>query len=327
MSGLLALLDDVAAIAKVAATSVDDIAAAAGKAGSKTAGVIIDDAAVTPKYVQGFAPARELPIIWRIARGSVFNKMVILLPAALLMAQFAPWLITPLLMLGGSYLCFEGAEKVFHMLFPHADKHIEADMSVKDPGHLEEEKVTGAIKTDFILSAEIMTIALAAIEAPNLWMQAATLAVVGLGVTLAVYGSVGVIVKMDDVGLWLAQNGRTGAGRALGRGLVKGMPWLLRVLSIVGTAAMLWVGGSIMVHGLADLGAPWLYDEIHHIAEAAGHAVAAGWSGAVAWATTALADGVLGLAYGLALIPVGTRIVGPLIGAVTGRRTGKETGH
>ncbi|SDH97332.1 DUF808 domain-containing protein [Lutimaribacter saemankumensis] len=320
MSGLLALLDDVAAIAKVAATSVDDIAAAATKAGTKTAGVIIDDAAVTPKYVQGFAPARELPIIWRITRGSFFNKLVILLPVAMLLANFAPWMITPLLMLGGSYLCFEGAEKIFHALFPHADKHVEADMSVKDPGHLEEEKVKGAIKTDFILSAEIMTIALAAIEAPNVWMQAATLAVVGVMVTIAVYGSVGLIVKMDDVGLYVAQNGRTGAGRAFGRGMVKFMPVLLRILSTVGTAAMLWVGGSIMVHGLHDLGVHTPYEEIKHLAAIVAGSVQDGLSGAVKWGVTAFCDGVLGLVWGMILIPIATRIVGPLIGAITGKK-------
>lgn len=277
MSGLLALLDDVAGIAKVAATSVDDVAAAAGKAGAKTAGVIIDDAAVTPKYVQGFEPARELPIIWRIARGSFFNKLILLLPVAMLLANFAPWLITPLLMLGGSYLCFEGAEKIFHVLFPHASHEIEEDMSVKDPGHLEEQKVKGAIKTDFILSAEIMTIALAAIEAPNVWMQAATLAVVGIGVTVAVYGSVALIVKMDDVGLYLTNNALTPVGRGIGRGLVKFMPVLMWILSVVGTAAMLWVGGSIIIHGLEELGFGWLGHHIHDWAYAVGHAVPAAW--------------------------------------------------
>ena len=309
MSGLLALLDDVAAIAKVAATSVDDIAAAAGKAGAKTAGVIIDDAAVTPKYVQGFAPARELPIIWKIARGSLINKLVILLPVALLLANYADWLITPLLMLGGGYLCFEGAEKVFHVLFPHGDKHIEADMSVADPGHLEEKKVKGAIKTDFILSAEIMTIALAAIEAPNVWMQGATLAVVGVGVTVAVYGAVALIVKMDDVGLMMAQNARTGLGRGLGRGLVKAMPKVMKLLSIVGTAAMLWVGGSIIVHGLHDfhIDEPW--HSIHVLAEAAGQAVPQA-SGAVTWAVTAALDGVFGLVLGLLMIPLLSRFLG-----------------
>lgn len=319
MSGLLALLDDVAGIAKVAAASVDDVAAAAGKAGAKTAGVIIDDAAVTPKYIQGFAPARELPIIWKITRGSLFNKLVILLPLALLLANFAPWLITPLLMLGGSYLCFEGAEKIFHVLFPHGDKHIEADMDVKDPGHLEEQKIAGAIKTDFILSAEIMTIALAAIPESNIWMETTALAVVGFGITVVVYGSVALIVKMDDVGLYMAKNAGTGLGRGMGRGLVKAMPILMKVLSIVGTAAMLWVGGSIVIHGLHDLGMHHPYEEIHHLAEIASHKVSEQFTGFVAWSVTALCDGILGLAYGLFLIPIATRIISPLIAAVTGK--------
>lgn len=320
MSGLLALLDDVAGIAKVAATSVDDVAAAAGKAGAKTAGVIIDDAAVTPKYVQGFEPARELPIIWRIARGSFFNKLILLLPVAMLLANFAPWLITPLLMLGGSYLCFEGAEKIFHVLFPHASHEIEEDMSVKDPGHLEEQKVKGAIKTDFILSAEIMTIALAAIEAPNVWMQAATLAVVGIGVTVAVYGSVALIVKMDDVGLYLTNNALTPVGRGIGRGMVKFMPVLMWILSVVGTAAMLWVGGSIIIHGLEELGFGWLGHHIHDWAYAVGHAVPAAWEGFAEWAAKATMDGAFGLAYGLLLIPLATKVVGPVIAAVSGKK-------
>ncbi|WP_108858713.1 DUF808 domain-containing protein [Ruegeria sp. Alg231-54] len=314
MSGLLALLDDVAGIAKVAASSVDDVVAAAGKAGAKTAGVIIDDAAVTPKYVQGFAPARELPIIWRIARGSIFNKIILLLPVALLLANFAPWLITPLLMLGGSYLCFEGAEKIFHVLFPHGSHVIDEDMAIRDPGHLEEQKVKGAIKTDFILSAEIMTIALAAIEAPNLWMQAATLAVVGIGVTVAVYGSVALIVKMDDVGLYLAQNAPTPIGRGLGRGLVKAMPVVMKILSIVGTAAMLWVGGSIIIHGMEVLGFGWLGHHIHDWAFAIGHSVSEQWTSVVEWVSKATMDGVFGLAWGFVLIPVATKVVGPMIG-------------
>ncbi|UWR62386.1 DUF808 domain-containing protein [Phaeobacter inhibens] len=322
MSGLLALLDDVAAIAKVAATSVDDVAAAASKAGAKTAGVIIDDAAVTPKYLQGFAPARELPIIWRITRGSLFNKLILLLPVAMLLANFAPWLITPLLMLGGSYLCFEGAEKIFHVLFPHASHEIEQDMSVKDPGHLEEQKIKGAIKTDFILSAEIMTIALAAIEAPNVWMQAATLAVVAIGVTLAVYGSVAVIVKMDDVGLYLAGNAPTPIGRGLGRGLVKFMPVLMWILSVVGTAAMLWVGGSIIIHGLEVLGFGWLGHHIHDWAYAVGRAVPVAWTGFAEWSAKATMDGVFGLAWGLVLIPLATKVVGPVIATVSGKSVG-----
>ncbi|NBB97678.1 MAG: DUF808 family protein, partial [Alphaproteobacteria bacterium] len=195
MSGLLALLDDVAAIAKLAASSVDDVAGMAAKAGSKAAGVVIDDAAVTPKYVHGLDPKRELPIIWKIARASFFNKLVILLPVALALNAFAPWLITPLLMLGGFYLCFEGAEKVFHWLLPHGDAQVEKDLDVGDPVHLEETRVRGAIKTDFILSAEIMTITLAAIPAGTFWLEAATLAVVAIAITAVVYGTVALIVK------------------------------------------------------------------------------------------------------------------------------------
>lgn len=319
MSGLLALLDDVAAIAKVAAASVDDVAAAAGKAGAKTAGVIIDDAAVTPKYVQGFAPARELPIIWRITRGSLFNKIILLLPVAMLLANFAPWAITPLLMLGGSYLCFEGAEKIFHVLFPHGSQAIEEDMSIKDPGHLEEQRIKGAIKTDFILSAEIMTIALAAIEVPNVWMQAATLAVVGIGVTIAVYGSVALIVKMDDVGLYLTKNAPTPVGRGLGRSLVKFMPMLMWILSVVGTAAMLWVGGSIIIHGLEVLGFTWLGHHIHDLAYAVGQMVPEAWTGFVEWSAKATMDGVFGVAWGLVLIPIATKVIGPVLAAVSGK--------
>ncbi|SHH14354.1 DUF808 domain-containing protein [Marivita hallyeonensis] len=313
MSGLLALLDDVAGIAKVAAASVDDIGAAAAKAGSKTAGVLIDDAAVTPKYLHGFEPARELPIIWRIARGSFINKLVFLLPAALLLSTFAPWLIPPLLILGGSYLCFEGAEKIVHVLQPHDDHSGGPDGShdIEDPLHLEEEKVKGAIKTDFILSAEIMTIALSVIDSDNIWMQGATLALVGIMVTVAVYGAVAIIVKMDDVGLWLSQVGKLGITRALGRGIVKFMPWLLKGLTIVGTAAMLWVGGSIIVHSVAQMGWHWPEDTIHHLAVALGNG-----NGFLEWAVTAAVDFVLGFLWGLILIPVGVKVVGPVWRAI-----------
>lgn len=314
MSGLLALLDDVAAIAKVAATSVDDIAAQAAKAGTKVAGVVIDDAAVTPKYFHGFEASRELPIVWKITKGSLFNKIVVLLPAALLLNAFAPWVITPLLMLGGAYLCFEGAEKVFHVLLPHADHAVEADLEVGDPAHLEEARVKGAIKTDFILSAEIMTIVLSTLDASNIWITAGALALAGIAITAAVYGSVALIVKMDDIGLLLAQKARSGAGRSLGRGLVRGMPKLLSALSLVGTLAMLWVGGSIILHGLevTHLWA-WPYETIHHLAEAVAHAVPENLAGFAGWLTTAVADGVIGLAIGLALVPVVTRIIGPLL--------------
>lgn len=316
MSGLLALLDDVAGIAKVAAASIDDIAGQAAKAGAKAAGAVIDDAAVTPKYVQGFSPARELPIVGKIALGSIRNKLLILLPAALLLSAFAPWLITPLLMLGGGYLCFEGAEKVAHLFRPQAPYADGQRARMAD--HLEESKVAGAIKTDFILSAEIMTIALAALPGgQSVWMQAIVLALVAVGITGVVYGSVALIVKADDVGLWLARIGRAAATRALGRGIVGLMPWLLKALLVVGTAAMLWVGGSIVVHGALDLGWPVVFDWIHRQAEAvAAHAAQA--QGLVAWAVTAFFDGLVGLALGIALIPVVSWGINPLIRAARG---------
>jgi len=323
MSGLLALLDDVAAIAKVAATSIDDVIGQAAKAGTKAAGAVIDDAAVTPKYVHGFEAKRELPIVWKIARGSIFNKLVILLPLALLLSAFAPWAIPPLLMLGGAYLCYEGAEKIWHILSP---KHHDVDELVEkkvaaDAAHLEEEKVKGAIKTDFILSAEIMTIILSALEVDNIWFRAAALGVAGVGITVAVYGSVAIIVKADDVGLHMASEGRTGFGRAIGRGIVRGMPGFLKLLTTVGTAAMLWVGGSILVHGAAQMGwhAPeHLIDEAAHLAEGAG--------GFAMWAVKAVIDGILGLALGLLLIPVVAYVLAPILRAV-GLGGDKETAH
>lgn len=322
MSGLIALLDDVAALTRIAATSIDDVAGMAAKAGTKAAGVIIDDAAVTPKYVTGLNPKRELPIIWKIARASFFSKLVILLPVAMLLNYFAPWVLIPLLMLGGLYLCFEGAEKIYHVLRPHHDTYVDADMDAGDPAHLEESRVKGAIKTDFILSAEIMTISLNSVveEFPDavLWMQGMTLAAIAIAITIVVYGTVALIVKMDDVGAWLALNAKSGFGRGAGRGLVHGMPHLLTVLSIVGTAAMLWVGGSILVHGLHDpnfLGWAQPYGFIKDLS----HNIA-GDNGFGNWAVTALSDGVLGLAVGLLLIPVVTRVLAPMIGAVTGSK-------
>ncbi|WP_371169929.1 DUF808 domain-containing protein [Aliiroseovarius sp. 2305UL8-7] len=315
MSGLIALLDDVAGIAKIAAASIDDVAAQAAKAGAKAAGAVIDDAAVTPKYVQGFEAKRELPIIGRIAWGSIKNKLIILLPIALLLSSFAPWLIPPLLMLGGAYLCFEGAEKVWHVLFPHEHKWDHAEHEEGDPAQLEEEKIAGAIKTDFILSAEIMTISLAAIPESNIWMEAATLAVVAIGITVAVYGSVALIVKMDDFGLLLAGKGRLAATRALGRWIVNAMPSFMKLLLIIGTAAMIWVGGSIIIHGLHEMGVHQPYEFIHHIAVEAAHAVPS-MAGFVEWAVTATLDGIIGLVLGILIIPVATRVIGPVWQAV-----------
>ncbi|ASP32390.1 DUF808 domain-containing protein [Labrenzia sp. VG12] len=311
MSGLLALLDDVAGIAKVAAASVDDVVGQAAKAGAKAAGAVIDDAAVTPKYVAGFSPARELPIVWKIAKGSLKNKLLFLLPVGLLLNSFLPWIITPLLMIGGAYLCFEGAEKVYHIFVPHHHDADEPEGFVPDPTHLEKEKVAGAIKTDFILSAEIMTIALAEIPDGSIWMEAATLAVVAIGITVMVYGSVALIVKADDFGLHLSKEGHFSATRAIGLGIVKAMPGFMKILMIVGTAAMLWVGGSIVLHGADILGFGLLYNIIHDIAHGAAHALQVA-EGFVTWAVTAALDGVFGLVLGLALIPVTAKIILPV---------------
>jgi predicted DNA repair protein MutK len=342
-TGLIALLDDIAGLAKVAAASLDDVTAQAAKAGAKAAGVVIDDAAVTPRYVVGFAAERELPIVGRIAAGSLKNKLLYLLPAALLLSFVAPWIITPLLMLGGAFLCYEGSEKVFEAIWPHeAHKH-EATIGAKraDPKALEDAKVNGAIKTDFILSAEIMAITLASLPASSFWMQALVLAAVGAGITAVVYGSVAFIVKADDVGVALAANPRpvsslTGAPRegaadpgpssgdrvlapvsqALGRALVIGMPIFLKLLAIVGTAAMVWVGGGIIIHGLEEFGFPAIGHTVHAAAEAAGHAVPAGGA-AVEWLVSAAASGLLGLLVGAVLIPV-VHVAAPIFRAATG---------
>ena len=279
--GLIALLDDIAAIAKVAAASLDDVASQAVKAGAKAAGVVIDDTAVTPGYVIGFAAKRELPIVGKIAAGSLRNKLLILLPAALALSYFLPSVITPLLMFGGAYLCYEGVEKVLEAIWPHHAHQHESQLGTValNAQTLEDQKVASAIKTDFILSAEIMAITLAALPAGSLWMQALVLAVVGIGITAAVYGVVALIVKADDVGMALAKNDNAsafgGMGRALGRGLVRGMPAFLTMLSVVGTAAMIWVGGGIVLHGLEIYGPPSIGHAVHAATEAAAHALPA----------------------------------------------------
>jgi len=270
---------------------------------------VIDDSAVTPKYVHGLPAAREIPIVAQIARGSLFNKLVLLLPAALLLSAFVPWALAPLLMLGGAYLCYEGAEKVWHTFGPHG--HDEAGTEggrgvvLLDAAHLERERVSGAIKTDFILSAEIMTIALATIESDSVVMRGIVLAVVAVGITVLVYGVVALLVKADDVGLRLSQTGQSAAVRGLGRGLVHAMPTLLGALAVVGTGAMLWVGGSIIVHGLEELGAGALAHWVHDVAVAAAallpvslHAL----HGFAEWFITASIDGVFGLAIGLTIV-------------------------
>lgn len=293
-SGLVALLDDIAGITKLAAASLDDVGAAAGKAGGKAIGVVVDDTAVTPRYVVGLSPERELPIIAKIAVGSLRNKLLLLLPAALLLSAFAPWAITPLLMLGGAFLCFEGAEKVLEAL--SGESHAEVETAPMDAAELEQSKVSGAIRTDLILSAEIMAIALADVAESPILTQAVVLAIVGIGITIGVYGVVGLIVKMDDIGLHLAER-RSAATRAIGRGLVKAMPALMDFVSIVGTAAMIWVGGGILVHGLEVLGVHEPAGTIHHAAEAVMHA-AGSLGGIAGWLVTAIASGLFGLLIG-----------------------------
>jgi hypothetical protein len=300
-SGLAALLDDVAVIAKLAAASVDDVGAAAGRAGFKAAGVVVDDTAVTPRYVTGFTPDRELPIIARIAKGSLKNKLLILLPAALALSALIPWAIMPLLMLGAAYLCFEGAEKVWEAVSGKRHSLAEDAAELNSAEH-EATMVSGAVRTDFILSAEIMAIALAEVSNEPFFTRALILAVVAVAITAGVYGFVALIVKMDDIGLHLA--GRRDSGsRALGRGLVFAMPHLLTFLSIVGIAAMIWVGGGIIVHGLEEFGLGAPAHVIHDAAEAAGHALPA-VGGAVEWAVGAAGAGILGLALGALIVAV-----------------------
>lgn len=294
-SGLIALLDDVAGIAKLAAASIDDVGAAAGRAGVKAAGVVVDDAAVTPKYVTGLEPSRELPIIRKIAIGSIRNKLLLILPVALLLTAFAPWALTPLLMLGGTYLCFEGAEKLLEM-FGGGHHHEEVSPLPDDPAHLEKRTIAGAVRTDLILSAEIMVIALNDVANAPLLTQAGVLIVVGLGMTVIVYGAVGLIVKMDDIGLHMAQKpSRT--SQTIGRGLVKGMPVVMSALSVIGTAAMLWVGGGILLHGSHQLGLAWPAEPVEHLAHTV--AAATGPLGAVTgWLTTALLSAIAGVIVG-----------------------------
>ncbi len=293
-TGLVALLDDIAGITKLAAASLDDIAATTGKAGSKAIGVVVDDAAVTPRYMVGFEPKRELPMIWKIALGSFRNKLVFILPAALALSAFAPWLLTPLLMIGGTYLCFEGAEKILEAIGGgHAEEVVAEPV---DAATLEAQKVSGAIRTDFILSAEIMVIALSDVATKPIWEQAIVLALVGIVITIGVYGVVALIVKMDDIGLHLAQRSST-AVQAIGRGLVKGMPLVMSALSVIGTAAMVWVGGQIIVHGIEEFGFTTLPHWIHDTAEAASHAVPFA-KGAVNWTMKAFFSGIVGLILG-----------------------------
>jgi uncharacterized protein len=318
MSGFLALLDDVAAIAKIAAASVDDISANAAKAGSKTIGVLIDDAAVTPNYVVGITAARELPMIGKIAMGSLKNK-ALLIPALLALDYFLPIAITALLMIGGAYLCYEGAEKVWHKFFSGEGHHEDGAQEDKDPTALEEKRVAGAIKTDLILSAEIMTLALSMIETNSIWIELATLIVVGIMITVLVYGVVAVIVKLDDFGVLMARKGRLSATRAFGRFTVRAVPKLLLALTIIGTAAMLWVGGNIFIHGLHGLGVHQPFAWITETAADLAAYVLTSLSSTVNWFATAFADGVFGFVLGSLIVIFMAKIAEPLWNATTGK--------
>jgi predicted DNA repair protein MutK len=306
--GLVALLDDVAALARIAAASVDDVAAGAAKAGAKAAGVVIDDAAVTPQYVSGADPSRELPMIKKIFWGSLRNKLLIILPALLLVSAFIPWAIPFILMAGGTYLCYEGAEKVWHKLRGHHTT--EEDSPAVERGPAAESKVIkGAITTDFILSCEIMVISMNEVAAESLWARALILVVVAFVITIAVYGAVALIVKMDDVGLHLTTKDSAGAKR-FGELLVKGMPAVLAAITFIGTIAMLWVGGHIMLQGTHDLGWHAPYDLVHVLEHPfAGIAVVGGF---LAWLVNTLCSAVIGLAWGLVVMAV----VHPLLKAL-----------
>lgn len=297
--GLVALLDDVAALTRIAAASVDDIAAGAAKAGAKAAGVVIDDAAVTPQYVSGADPSRELPMIKRIFWGSFRNKLLIILPALLLISAFIPAVIPFILMLGGTYLCYEGAEKVWHKLRGH---HSAEKTPAVDRGPEAEAKVTkGAITTDFILSCEIMVISMNEVAHEPLWIRAIILVIVAIAITVLVYGAVALIVKMDDIGLHLISKD-SARSQHFGEMLVKGMPSVLAAITLVGTIAMLWVGGHIMLQGAYDLGWHLPYDLVHVLeAPFAGIPVV---GGILAWLVNTLCSAVLGLAWGLIVMVI-----------------------
>ena len=289
--GLLALLDDVALIARQAAASVDDIAGMTAKTSTKAAGVVIDDAAVTPQYVSGVTPARELPMIWRITKGSLRNKLVFILPIALLLNAFAPWALTPILMLGGAYLVFEGAEKIVNKLSSDSDEQAEqaASKSEQDEDNL----VNSAIRTDLILSTEIMVISLDEVKDQPVWMEAVVLIAVGIFLTVAVYGAVALLVKIDDIGRGMIERGNA---PKLGRGLVKGMPYVLSAIGVIGTVAMLWVGGHLLIRGFDEVfGWHWPHEIIAKGQEAVG-------GGALGWMVETGISMIVGLIVGFIVL-------------------------
>lgn len=305
--GLIGLIDHVVGLAKFAAASLDDAAAQATRAGIKAAGVVVDDTAVAPRFVMGFAASRELPIVGKIALGSLRNKLLILMPGALALSLLARWAITPILMLGGAYLCFEGAEKVIEALSGEAADTDEAApaRAPEDVLKQEQKRVSSAVRTDLILSAEIMAITLASVADSPFWTRVFVLATVGVAITMLVYGVVAIIVKADDGGLALARSGNALLA-TVGRGIVRMMPYLLNGLTILGTAAMLWVGGGIVLHGIEQFGWSWpahLIEQVRHKASALGTA-----GPALGWMASAAVSGMLGLVLGSMLAPVARRL-------------------
>nr|WP_241258895.1 DUF808 domain-containing protein [Rhodococcus aetherivorans] len=293
------MLDDVAALTKAAAASIDDIGAAAGKAGVKAAGVVVDDTAVTPRYVHGFTPDRELPIIRKIATGSIRNKLLIILPVAMLLSQFLPQALPYLLIAGGLYLCYEGAEKVYEAL---TGGHHDEDATAGQSGpEFEKSMVSGAIRTDLILSAEIMVISLASVEDEPFLTRLLVLVVVAILITALVYGAVALIVKMDDVGLSLARR-RSSFSRRFGRGLVAAMPKVMTVLTVVGIAAMLWVGGHILLVNVGEAGFHWPADRLHDLEHWFGDLVHGGFGGVLSWTAGTVASALVGLVVGAIIV-------------------------
>lgn len=290
-----ALLDDIAVLARAAAASIDDVAAGAAKASAKAAGVVIDDAAVSPQYVQGISPKRELPVVWRITKGSLTNKAIIIV-GIMLLSVWAPWVFPWLLLVGGTYLAYEGAEKVWHWV---GSRHHEPSVEqVVERTETSEKQIVGsAVRTDLVLSIEIMLISLANIEADTWGMRLAILVVVGIVMTAAVYGTVALLVKMDDVGFWLRRRPPRWA-KVLGTWIVKAMPGVFKGLSVIGVVAMLWVGGHILLANLAEVGVPWPYGLLHDIT----HAVHA--PGFVVWLIDSGISAVFGLAWGAVVVGV-----------------------
>lgn len=296
-----ASIDDISVIAKSAATSVDDIAVGAGKAASKTAPVLIDDTAVTPQYLQGILPTRELPIVWRIARGSLVNKAIII-TAIMLFSAIAPWLFPWALIIGGAYLSFEGAEKLLHYLEKKRAKSLsEKTEEVLDRKPRDENSIVrSAITTDIVLSTEIMLISMSNIESHIWWTQLITLIVVGILMTVMVYGLVGILIKLDDAGVALAARGVTRGNallQRLGSGLVKSMPVVFRALTIIGTAAMLWVGGHLLLANAAEVGLRAPLELAHHIT----HPIRNGFA---LWGADALISAIFGIGVGLMIVAI-----------------------